>query len=120
MATKAQASTTAKSHKQNCSNGKHSLKAIIYDKRKRVLSIGFNDYEKSHPVMYKLGSKLNLPEKIYLHAEVAAIIKVQDLSKAHSIHVFRVGKSGKYLNAKPCPICQEAINQAGIKHVYHT
>lgn len=100
--------------------GAHSLKAIIYDKRGRVLSVGENSYTKTHPMMYRLGMSVGTPLKVFLHAEVAAIIKCQDLSKAHTIKVFRLGKSGAYLNAKPCPICQEAIKAAGIKNVWHT
>jgi deoxycytidylate deaminase len=99
---------------------RQELKAFIYDKRGRVLSIGQNSYDKSHPVMAKLAHKHGDPHKIFLHAEVDAIIKCKDLDKAHRIFVTRLGKSGKYLNAKPCPICMTAIEAAGIKVNEHT
>ena len=38
----------------------------------------------------------------------------------HTLKIFRFGKSGKYLNAAPCPICSHAIKLYGIKHVEHT
>ena len=99
---------------------KHSLKAIIYDKRGRVLSVGQNSYVKSHTVMAKHANKVGLPEKIYLHAEADSIIKCRDLNKAYKIAVFRYNKQGKPVNAKPCLICQSLINEVGIKEVMWT
>jgi deoxycytidylate deaminase len=59
-------------------------------------------------------------EKIYLHAEVDAILKCRELHNAYRIFISRVLKSGEYGLAKPCPICEEAIRQAGIIIVEHT
>lgn len=96
------------------------ITAVIYDRRGKVLSIGKNSYVKTHPLQAKYAEKVGLPEKKYLHAEVAAIIKCRDLARAHRIEVFRVGKDGRYLLAKPCPVCESAIKASGIKHVVHT
>lgn len=98
----------------------HSLTAIIKDKKGNVLAIGKNSYTKTHPYQAKCAKEVGLPEKIYLHAEIDAIIRCNDLSKAHSIHIFRQGKSGKWLLAKPCPACQRAINLTPIKEIYFT
>ena len=68
----------------------------------------------------KCAKEVGLPEKIYLHAEIDAILRCNDLSKAHSIHIFRQGKSGQYLLAKPCPSCANAISKTPIKKVFHT
>lgn len=97
-----------------------NLTAIIYDKRGQVLSIGKNSYTKTHTYMAKMAAKEGLYEKVYMHAEIAAILKCQNLSKAHRILVTRVRKDGSYGLAKPCPICQRAIEEAGIKIVEHT
>ena len=101
---------------------KQVLKAVIYDKKGRVLSIGENNYIKSHPYQAKLAKAVGgeYEHKIYLHAEVAAILKCKDLSKAHRIVVTRVGKTGDLLLAAPCKICQSAIKAAGIKLIEHT
>ena len=96
------------------------ITAFIKDKRGNILSIGKNNYVKTHPYQAECARKVGLPEKIYLHAEIDAIIKCADISKAHSISIFRKGKSSKWLLAKPCPICQQAINQTNIKKVIHT
>jgi deoxycytidylate deaminase len=96
------------------------ITAFIKDKRGNVLSIGQNNYVKTHPYQALCAAKAGLPEKIYLHAEIDAIVKCKDISKAHSIHIFRKGKSREYLLAKPCPVCVTAINNTPIKKVYHT
>ena len=102
------------------SKKRFSLKAIIYDKRGKILSIGENSYVKTHPMQAKYAQKVGLPDKIFLHAEMHAIVKCKDLSKAHKIVVMRFDESGKPANAKPCPICRSAIEASGIKVVEHT
>jgi deoxycytidylate deaminase len=57
---------------------------------------------------------------VYLHAEIDAIIKCKDISKAHRISVFRLGANGMYLNARPCKICMSAIESTGILIIEHT
>jgi tRNA(Arg) A34 adenosine deaminase TadA len=99
---------------------RHALTAIIYDKKGRVLSMGQNSYVKTHPLQAEHAVKVGLDERIYLHAEVHAIVKCKDLSKAHKIFVSRWDKHGNSLLAKPCPVCESAIKAAGIKIVEHT
>lgn len=99
---------------------KHELTAFIYDKRGRVLSIGKNNYVKTHPMQKKYASQVGEPHKVFLHAEIAAIIKCKDLSKAHRIEIFRYNNDGTPALAKPCPVCKSAIEAAGIKYVSHT
>ena len=96
------------------------LTALIYDKRGRVISIGKNSYVKTHPYQKMHADKVGLCDKIYLHAEIHAIIKCRDLSKAHKLVVMRFDNSGKPKLAKPCPVCESAIRAAGIKEVVHT
>jgi deoxycytidylate deaminase len=100
-------------------NTKQILTAIIRDKRGYVLSIGTNSYTKTHPLQAHYANKSQLPEKVYLHAEIDAIAKCRDLSKAYSIEVIRVNNEGKYLLSAPCPICRSAISSTGIKKVIY-
>lgn len=97
-----------------------NITAVIYDKKGRVLSVGKNSYVKTHPKQARHAREVGLPEKQYLHAEIAAIIKCKDLSKAHRILVTRIGKKGEFQKAKPCIICQSAIIEAGINNVEWT
>lgn len=96
------------------------ITAVIYDKKGRVLSVGQNSYLKTHPLQKKYAKKCGLDEKEFLHAEVHAIVRCPDLRNAHRIFVSRWNSKGEPLLAKPCPICQSAIQAAGIRIVEHT
>ena len=96
------------------------LTAFVYDRRGVLLSIGKNSYVKTHPLQARAAKKVGLSEKIFLHAEIAAIAKVRDWGKAYRLVVVRFGATGKPLNAKPCNICMEVIKQTGIKKIEHT
>jgi len=93
--------------------------AVLYRKRREIASAVNND-DKTHPMQASWAERVGLREKIYLHAEMAALIKARE--EADTIVVVRLGgHDGKSLrNAKPCPICEPALRYAGIKHVYYS
>lgn len=99
---------------------RQQLTAVIYDKRGRVLSVGQNSYFKTHPLQAEHARKIGVPEKQYLHAEIHAIVRCKDLSRAHRIFVSRWSRKGEPALAKPCPVCMSAITAAGIELVEHT
>ena len=99
---------------------KYSLTATIYDKRGRVLSTGENSYSKTHPTQYHFAKQTGRPEAVYLHAEIAALVRLKDVDRAYKIVVERTGANGEALPAEPCPICKLAIEHAGIQVVEHT
>ena len=99
---------------------KQSITAIVYDKRGRILSMGRNSYVKTHPMQAKMARAVGEEHKIFLHAEVDALIKLDDWGKAHRIVVTRFDKNRKPALAKPCKVCEHAIKLAGIKYVEHT
>jgi len=99
---------------------KQEITAIIYDRKGRVLSVGKNSYVKTHPLQAKHAEKVGLPDKQFLHAEIHAITKCRDLIKAHRIVVTRYDKKGQPLLAKPCPVCQSAIESVGIEVIEWT
>lgn len=103
----------AKSQRQNIS-------AIIYDRRGRVLSIGQNSYIKTHPLQAKHARKVGEPERVYLHAEIHALTRCADITKAHRMFISRWDSQGRPMLAAPCAICCSAIEAAGIKHITHT
>jgi tRNA(Arg) A34 adenosine deaminase TadA len=94
------------------------IKATIYDKKGNILSIGLNSYSKSHPKQSYYAKKCNMGEKIYLHAEIAALVKCRGIP--YKISVERYGKKGEPKLAQPCPICFMAIKEAGIKKIEFT
>ena len=99
---------------------RHSITAIIYDKRGRVLSIGQNSYTHSIRLQRKYARKVGLAEKKFNHGEILAIAKCRSLSRAHTIKVFRYNSQGLPVNAKPCLICMQAIKEANIKNIEFT
>lgn len=102
------------------SKKRFDITAIIYDKRGNVLSIGKNNYIKTHPVQAKWARRAGEPYKVFLHAEIDAINKCQDLSKAHRIAVFRYSEDGSPAMARPCCICAGALAKTPIKIIEHT
>lgn len=107
---------------------RHNLTAIIYDKRGRVLSIGKNSYTKTHPLQAYHARRVSrtdealsdLVHKIFIHAELDAVLKCSDLDKAYKIRIFRYDKSGRPVNAKPCSICEDMLKHTPIKVIEHT
>lgn len=92
--------------------------SVVCDKRGRIISESPNSYIKTHPLVKRWSFKANL-DKEYLHAECGAIIKSK--GKGHSLYVARVDSKNNPMIAKPCPVCQIAIEQHGsIKEVYWT
>lgn len=99
---------------------KPHITAIIEDKRGNVLSIGRNSYTRTHVVQAKLAAKAGFPDRIYIHAEVDAIVRCRKINKAHTIKTFRYNAAGRPVLAKPCAICMSAIEATSIKRIIHT
>jgi deoxycytidylate deaminase len=99
---------------------KFKLTAKIYDKRGRILSVGENSYWKTHPFQGSLSKQHGNGEQIYLHAEIAALVRLKDWSKAYKIRVERYSANGSPALAKPCKICRAALIKAGIEVIEHT
>ncbi len=102
------------------SRNKFDLKATLYDKKGRVLSVGYNSYLKSHPLQAEFGERHGRPEAIFLHAEIAALTKCKDWKKIHKIHIERYDKQGNPRLARPCEICQGALESIGVKEITYT
>lgn len=75
--------------------GKQRICAVACDKRGRVLSVGVNSYQKSHPIQAKYAEQTGNPEAQYVHAEVAALVALSynDRQKVHKVFVSRVMKN---------------------------
>lgn len=97
---------------------KQEITATIYDKRGRVIAVGKNSYDQSHPRQAYYAQRAGDPKKIYLHAEIAALVKCK--GTPYKIKIERYNKQGEPRLAKPCPICELAIKESGIKFVEYT
>lgn len=98
---------------------KQKIKATIYDRKNKILSVGVNSYTKTHPLQAHHATLCGKQHKIFLHAEIAALVKCKN-KKPYRIVIERYNKNGKPMMAKPCEVCQSAIEKAGIKVVDYT
>jgi tRNA(Arg) A34 adenosine deaminase TadA len=96
---------------------KYDIRAICYDKKGRVLSVGYNSYTKTHPIQDYYARQAGHPQRIFLHAEIAALLRAKD----KNIHkVERYARDGSPMNASPCPVCVRAIKAWGVNFIEHT
>lgn len=91
---------------------RYRIIATCYDKHGRKLSEGINSYTKTHPIQKHFAELVGEPAKIYLHAEIQAILRAGD-KQIHRINISNV--SGAW--AEPCKICQAAIKAYGISRI---
>lgn len=99
------------------SPSKQKVGALVLRKGKIVAS-ACNSDRKTHPKQAKWAERAGLHPKQYLHAEVAALVRCR--CDVDTIVVARVNRQHQLRNARPCPICQLAIQEAGIKNVYYS
>lgn len=99
---------------------KHAITALIYNKRGRLISMGQNSYSVTHPLQARCAQAVGEPHRIFLHAEIAALVKLKDWGTAHSIHVARYTRNGEPADAQPCKACCHALKLAGIKNISFT
>ncbi len=67
----------------------------------------------------------NHEHKIYLHAEISAIVKCiskygNEILPECSLYVMRISRGNNVSLSKPCETCQKVIDAFGIKKVYWT
>ena len=97
------------------SNHRVRIGAVIVKNGKPV-SVGFNKL-KTHP-MY---TRVNHRRAKYiqsLHAEMSALISARTDVSGATIFVYRERRDGSRGNAKPCPVCQMLLAEAGVKKIY--
>lgn len=96
------------------------LTAYIYDKRGRLLAKENNSYTQTHPIQYKYANLVGEPARIFLHAEIAALLKSIKHGKPFRIVVERYDRQGLSKCAKPCAACARAIKAFGVKRIEYT
>lgn len=99
---------------------KHVITATITDKAGKVLAHAQNNYVRTHPIQAFFAASVGEPSRIFLHAEIAALIRLKKTDKPYKIKIERYRKDGSSGLAAPCPVCQAAIKHWNIKLVEHT
>ena len=117
--------TLAKVAEANDDSNIRFAAAIVY--RNKIISIGIN-HRKSHPFQAKFCKN---EHAIFLHAEVHAIknalreMPVEDLARCE-LYITRVKKPKSFSDkfvwglSKPCPGCERAIAEFGLKRTVYT
>lgn len=99
--------------------GRHVVIARAYDRRGTLIGSATNSYTKTHPLMLHFGKQVGITYKVFLHAELAALLKCGDKTP-YKLVVERRTKDGVSALAKPCSICERAIAAWGVKRVEYT
>lgn len=87
-------------------------------KKNRILSIGFNQYKKTHPIT----RHFNFPEyQTGLHSEIAAILKYK-LTDCTGLTIVntRVNNNNEIDDAAPCKYCASTIKKLKFKKVIYS
>lgn len=99
------------------SPSKKRVGAVLLKKNK-VIATAVNLEAKSHPLQARFAKRVGLAPKIYLHSEIAALIKARE--DADTIVVARVNPQNKLRNSCPCRICSLALEEFGVKNIYYS
>lgn len=94
------------------------IMAMAYDKNDILINCRFNSYKKTHPLQKHFAVLAGLPDKIYLHAEISCLVSAR--KQVETLVIIRLNKNGTHAMAKPCPICQLAIETYDVKRVVYT
>jgi deoxycytidylate deaminase len=97
---------------------KHSVLARCYDRSGKLLSVAKNSYTKSHTIQAEYSRRVGRESAIYLHAEVAALLKAR--GDVYRMEIVRLQADGSSGIAKPCAGCQLAIEEFGVKEIIYT
>lgn len=100
--------------------GKHTITATVYDKKGRSLTSAQNNYFRTHPIQAKFANKTHQPLRVFLHAEIAALVKLKKGQIPDSIYIERRKKDGTPGLAAPCPVCRAAIAYWKIDKISYT
>lgn len=91
---------------------RYLITAKCYDRKGNLLSEAQNSYTKSHPIQAHFASLVGEPQRIYLHAEIAALLKCGDKTP-YKLFI----QSDSQSLPIPCAICQYALTEWGVKTV---
>ncbi len=83
----------------------------------KVVSLGWNNSCKSHPMGKKLGYFSSR-----IHSELSAYIRLQDKSQIPNLSIvnIRMSKTGVINIARPCKYCMPWIQSLGFRKLYYT
>jgi deoxycytidylate deaminase len=91
----------------------------VLARRNRVISTGFNDMRKSHPLQQKYARGIDFT--MGLHAEVDSCLGVsRNELEGAELYVARILKDGTTALSKPCEVCYRFLVNVGIKKIHYS
>lgn len=103
---------------QHDSGGRQRLWAVATDKRGKILAEAGNSFVQSHPLQASYAKRAGREQACFLHAEMAMIVKMLrskvDCARVANVFIARADKQGNPMLAKPCKICQMALDSIGV------
>ena len=95
--------------------------AAVLDRKGRIIGEASNSFTKTHPKQGRFAKQVGQPDRQYLHAEAAALIRaLRSSSDVHTLVVGRVIRNGSSALAAPCPVCNAMIKEAGVAKVIYS
>ena len=94
-------------------------------KKNRIVSMGYNNYYKSHPINlrhnYKDRDGNDCRYHVGLHSEIACFLRYgqEDTSDLVWINI-RIGRNGLVGLSKFCQGCQSLLRQSGFKRAFYS
>ncbi len=98
------------------SDFKYKLAAVIF-KGSKIISVGYNSVKKTHPLIKLLSHR---DDKLYLHAEIHAILRAKECEGADLLVVRIRNDSEEFSMSKPCKMCERFIRRSGIRNVIYS
>jgi len=97
------------------SESKFRHAAICLNSSGHIVATATNS-RKTHPQQAEYAKRVGRPQKVSLHAELAALIKARE--DVETVVVCRLNKRGELRLSKPCPVCRLALDEAGVDEVW--
>lgn len=91
---------------------RYIITAECYNRKGKLISFATNSYKKTHPIQKHFAELAGEPARIYLHAEILAILRAGQ-EPIHTIVITNTNGS----HSDPCPTCRKAIEAYGIKQL---
>jgi deoxycytidylate deaminase len=111
----------ARALKPHSSTGRCFHLTTIF-KKNRLISIGINNYNKTHPKALKYRKKEVWSDYIpSIHSELSAILKLgEENCSDYSFFNVRIDKNGDLNNSHPCSGCSELLKQTKFKNFFYS
>lgn len=88
----------------------------VAEAKGRKVAQATNQYTRSHARQRDYARRAGFPNKVYLHAEIGALVKSR--CPVDTMYIYRLNRRGDMLPSKPCAVCQLALKELKIKQVY--